>query len=430
MDFLLDISIVIIEFIALTIIFNYAFKFKKFSILSFLGALIPFLLLCITSTLHLNSNANLIISIICYTTFCFFSFKDKATKKIAVVVIYYVCYIISQMATLLILSQLFDDTYSDILNTDFSLILAACSTTILTLCLAFPMIKVFIKKQRNLPIKYWILIILCPLVTILIVVIIDAILMESQFTNYTLLIIPYIGLVYINVAIFDLFETYSAQLKYGIAQKTIEHYNKNYTLLKENEEEIRHLKHDIRKHLDIVHSLVKNGDTDTALTHLSDIKNKNYSDTFVIYTQNQTIDSIINIEIKKAKSKNINFKIDMELGHDITVSSSNITTILFNILDNAIEAADKSEAKEVSLHIHSDAGMIKFIVKNSIVEGLSFDPNNCKTDKENSSEHGYGIKSVKKAVKDMNGIIKYSNENDNVIVFISIPQKLSDSEEN
>ena len=57
------------------------------------------------------------------------------------------------MATLLILSQLFDDTYSDILNTDFSLILAACSTTILTLCLAFPMIKVFIKKQRNLPIK-------------------------------------------------------------------------------------------------------------------------------------------------------------------------------------------------------------------------------------------------------------------------------------
>lgn len=334
------------------------------------------------------------------------------------------------MATLLILSQLFDDTYSDILNTDFSLILAACSTTILTLCLAFPMIKVFIKKQRNLPIKYWILIILCPLVTILIVVIIDAILMKSQFTNYALLVIPYIGLVYINVAIFDLFETYSAQLKYGIAQKTIEHYNKNYTLLKENEKEIRRLKHDIRKHLDIVYSLVKNGDTDTALTHLSDIKNKNYSDTFVVYTQNQTIDSIINIEIKKAKLKNINFKIDMELGHDITVSSSNITTILFNILDNAIEAADKSEAKEVSLHIHSDAGMIKFIVKNSTVKGLLFDPDNCKTDKENSSEHGYGIKSVKKAVKDMNGIIKYSNENDNVIVFISIPQKLSDSEEN
>lgn len=430
MSLILDISIVIIEFIALTIIFNYAFKFKKFSVLSFLGALIPFLILCFTSTFHLNSNANLIISIICYTTFCFFSFEDKATKKIAVVVIYYVCYIISQMATLLILSQLFDDTYSDILNTDFSLILAACSTTILTLCLAFPMIKVFIKKQRNLPIKYWILIILYPLVTILIVVIIDAILMKSQFTNYALLVIPYIGLVYINVAIFDLFETYSAQLKYGIAQKTIEHYNKNYTLLKENEKEIRRLKHDIRKHLDIVYSLVKNGDTDTALTHLSDIKNKNYSDTFVVYTQNQTIDSIINIEIKKAKLKNINFKIDMELGHDITVSSSNITTILFNILDNAIEAADKSEAKEVSLHIHSDAGMIKFIVKNSTVKGLLFDPNNCKTDKENSSEHGYGIKSVKKAVKDMNGIIKYSNENDNVIVFISIPQKLSDSEEN
>ena len=31
------------------------------------------------------------------------------------------------------------------------------------------------------------------------------------------------------------------------------------------------------------------------------LKNKNYSDTFVVYTQNQTIDSIINIEIKKAK---------------------------------------------------------------------------------------------------------------------------------
>lgn len=50
MSLILDISIVIIEFIALTIIFNYAFKFKKFSVLSFLGALIPFLILCFTST--------------------------------------------------------------------------------------------------------------------------------------------------------------------------------------------------------------------------------------------------------------------------------------------------------------------------------------------------------------------------------------------
>lgn len=47
MSLILDISIVIIEFIALTIIFNYAFKFKKFSVLSFLGALIPFLILSI-----------------------------------------------------------------------------------------------------------------------------------------------------------------------------------------------------------------------------------------------------------------------------------------------------------------------------------------------------------------------------------------------
>lgn len=430
MNIVIDISIVIIEYLVLFIVLNYGLSLRKTSVFSIIYAIITPIILCFTATKHLDSTINLIISIFFYTTFCFLSFNGKTKKKLTIICIFFFCYIISQFVSIISLSDLFNDSYNDILNTNIATLTVGFSTAVLTLCLAFPMIKVFMKKQRDLPIKYWILIILCPLVTVLIVVIIDAILMESKFTNYLLLVTPFIGLVYINIAIFDLFETYSAQLKYGIAQKTIEHYNKNYTLLKENEKEIRRLKHDIRKHLDIVYSLVKNGDTDTALTYLSDIKNKNYSDTFVVYTQNQTIDSIINIEIKKAKLKNINFKIDMELGHDITVSSSNITTILFNILDNAIEAADKSEAKEVSLHIHSDAGMIKFIVKNSTVKGLLFDPDNCKTDKENSSEHGYGIKSVKKAVKDMNGIIKYSNENDNVIVFISIPQKLSDSEEN
>lgn len=81
MSLILDISIVIIEFIALTIIFNYAFKFKKFSVLSFLGALIPFLILCFTSTFHLNSNANLIISIICYTHSVFSHLRIKQLKK-------------------------------------------------------------------------------------------------------------------------------------------------------------------------------------------------------------------------------------------------------------------------------------------------------------------------------------------------------------
>ena len=98
--------------------------------------------------------------------------------------------------------------------------------------------------------------------------------------------------------------------------------------------------------------------------------------------------------------------------------------LLSNILDNAIEACEKIEGKKtirISSVLNKQTWV--FTVKNPSSENIDICNNHIITSKEDKSIHGFGIMNIEKVVKNYNGMIKFSCENNEFTVRATLQLK-------
>ena len=108
---------------------------------------------------------------------------------------------------------------------------------------------------------------------------------------------------------------------------------------------------------------------------------------------------------------------------NLSVSESDIVTILSNILDNAIEATEKCNTKKmVVLQISKhDQERLLFIdssntcLQESLVEGKRY------TTKDDKVNHGYGISNIKYVVEKNNGECIIDQKDGLFRIIITIP---------
>ncbi len=130
------------------------------------------------------------------------------------------------------------------------------------------------------------------------------------------------------------------------------------------------------------------------------IKGYNY-----IFTSNKVIDLVINYKFSIAEQKGISVvctltaEISEELEHDISI-------ILSNLLDNAIEASEKLKdiKPEIILNISELSGYYSITIKNRIEKSVMSDNERLQTTKANKQHHGYGIRTVKMLADIHNGM--------------------------
>lgn len=131
------------------------------------------------------------------------------------------------------------------------------------------------------------------------------------------------------------------------------------------------------------------------------IKGYNY-----IFTSNKVIDSVINYKFSIAEQKgisvlcNITADIPEALEHDVSI-------ILANLLDNAIEASEKllNSKPEIILSISEVSKYYSIMVKNRIDSSVISDNKRLSTTKKNKQRHGYGLRTVKTLIESHNGMI-------------------------
>ena len=113
------------------------------------------------------------------------------------------------------------------------------------------------------------------------------------------------------------------------------------------------------------------------------------------------------------ESKNIKLNFDTKTENLLFVEPTDLSTILNNLLDNAVEASEKSQEKFVNVKISLNEHNTKVL---TIINSCDNEPvtSNGKlvTTKENSSGHGLGIKSVKRTLKNYNGDIEWFYDKD------------------
>lgn len=312
---------------------------------------------------------------------------------------------ISEIIVACVLTYVFDSGYGIIETEELAYYVGAYLSIVIAFAILYFTAFIAKKKFRKLPKKYIFMIVLYPFLCYLLIDMIDRLMIYSNVNNPLFILLPIICLMYIIFMVFDFFESYSDNIELESLNKITEEREANYRTLKESNEQIRIMRHDMNKHLNVITDLIAKDKTDEARKYIDALNDENKNFSSYVYTNNEAFDTAVNIECQRAKASGVDFKSFIGVNGEIKIDDTDITKLFCNLLDNAVEAAEKTKEKFVSVYITQKGTDLIVSVKNASGE---VDVSDLKTTKSDDRYHGCGLKSIDSVVEKYNGSINRS----------------------
>ena len=201
--------------------------------------------------------------------------------------------------------------------------------------------------------------------------------------------------------------------------KALEYQNQlnlNYfSELKENETELRKIKHDISGCLETMKEIIyTEKDTEKAQHFFDELSMTLGNITTGFYCKNSLINAIIISKSKICDKQGIRLNAEIKIPEALNISDTDICRILVNMLDNAIEANEKEDKnKFIDLSIKENDGFIYLSTLNPFSgENIG------STTKENKKEHGYGLRILNDIAQKYNGYTKTAADKNVIFILI------------
>ena len=179
-------------------------------------------------------------------------------------------------------------------------------------------------------------------------------------------------------------------------------YANQLRVILKGEEKIKALRHDMKHHLNELMLLANKHDTAEIQEYIEQMKLFLQNPDEMVASGNLEIDSVLNYILRKAEKKLKTVDIKVMLPEKVQ-HSFDLNVLLGNLLENAIEASEKTENKYLSVHIALKRGVLKIKRQGKDIV--------LKTTKPFTDQHGIGLKNVKKIVKKYNGTMSVTTQN-------------------
>lgn len=167
--------------------------------------------------------------------------------------------------------------------------------------------------------------------------------------------------------------------------------------------------------------------------YIEETKKWNYREIATLYGFEETIansgcvviDAIINNRASIANDNNIQFRVDLKIASDLNIQQSDISVVLCNLLDNAIDANKNCiDDRYIDLNIETDRrneNTLLISIENPYAGEIIRTRNGeIKSSKKDYYRHGIGLKSVRQIVEKHKGIMKIDSDNNKFSVHILI----------
>lgn len=145
-----------------------------------------------------------------------------------------------------------------------------------------------------------------------------------------------------NIAVFlllDWVDSSDEAIKQRLAlEQTVQLQAQNMEALGKAYSAQRKITHDFNSQLETIGCLLKNGDNKDAIEFVTALQAKQTTRSLLVNTHHPIVDALLNQKAYIAKDKNIQIHFEVNDLSNLQLDSVDITTILGNLLDNAIEA--------------------------------------------------------------------------------------------
>ncbi len=179
-------------------------------------------------------------------------------------------------------------------------------------------------------------------------------------------------------------------------------------------------RHDLRHHNGILHEYLTSGDVGGALEYLQYYDESLAESGLVQHCKNTTANAVLSLYERKANADGISFTLNAVIPDELNISPSELGTMLSNLLENALEACERTQspAPMISFVSDTDEDSLEIELRNSVDGKVEFEHNLPLSTKENG---GTGTKSVLRIVEKQKGMLRFTQENDVFITQIILP---------
>lgn len=192
----------------------------------------------------------------------------------------------------------------------------------------------------------------------------------------------------------------------------------SYEIIMQVDEDSRRRKHEMRHHMQTLHSLLSAQEVERAEEYIEKLIQETDQFAETAYSGNVVVNSIVGIRLNQAKKEGIAVQSHIHVPARLEVDDVDLNSLLSNMLENAIEACMRMEDRTgayINLEIRKKQRFLFVECENSVDRKEALDAART-MEKDNPKEHGFGLKVMRAVAEKYASIIQIEREPGRFIV--------------
>lgn len=186
-------------------------------------------------------------------------------------------------------------------------------------------------------------------------------------------------------------------------QSFMDMQKQQYDYQLQQSESVRRFKHDLVNHMGVLRELASQKKTEEVKAYIDTIWNLQNEFDLKIHTGDSFLDVIFNYYFYLAQKEKIDFTVKGKFTGNTGLEMFDLTTLMGNILQNAMEAAMQAPIPRIRVELIEHKKEIFLVVSNSVAKEVNPTKGVLATTKTDRANHGWGLKNIAEAVRRYHG---------------------------
>lgn len=208
------------------------------------------------------------------------------------------------------------------------------------------------------------------------------------------------------------------QVEKEIDQKVFEAHKRHYEMMQQRVDEMRHFRHDVKRHMTSLQIICEEGDLDRVEQYVRELYEIIHDNNFV-NTGNRIVDYFVSEMIFDLRGdEQFTFDITGRFEKELFISESDVCVLFGNAVDNCREALKQCDGeKRFQMTVRNYQKRIFVQMCNTAKEKQGA---LLMTGKKDGKDHGYGTRNMRRVVEKYGGSIEWKYEDGMFVTEIEI----------
>lgn len=193
-----------------------------------------------------------------------------------------------------------------------------------------------------------------------------------------------------------------------------------YQGLRQQEQQVRTLRHDLRNHLTVIRGLLESGETQNAIGYLDQMAGSPVFRGTKRLCENEAANAVLSAKAETMEREGLKADLAVSLPAELPVEDVDLCALLGNALDNAMEGARRAGGGTVTVRCRADKGLLMLRVLNPAGGQLRPDLSTTKADK---LAHGFGIPGMREIAERYGGTLEAGAQDGVFELLVCLPLK-------